>query len=46
MFVAQLAQFLAAHHHHAWAIRLPIDTPRQFAHALRWALRHGFRYQP
>lgn len=46
MFLAQLAAFLIHHHHAWWGHHLTHLRHRQFLRALRWAVRHGFRYQP
>lgn len=46
MFLAQLAQFLTAHHHAHAAMLLPVDPPAIVAHWHTWAVRHGFVYQP
>ena len=45
MFTAQLAAFLATHHHAHWADLLTLMSPHRFATVYDWALRHGFVYQ-
>jgi hypothetical protein len=44
MFVTQLANFLAAHHHPHWAATLATAGPLRFTRELAWAVRHGFFY--
>lgn len=46
MFMAQLAAFLIHHHHAWWGHHITQMHHREFARVLRWAVRHGFRYQP
>lgn len=43
MFTAQLAAFLASHHHAAWLAGLFSSTQR-FEWLLTWATRHGFLF--
>ncbi len=46
MFTAQLAAFLATHHHTIWASHITTVSALRFAKELVWAIRHGFVYMP